>query len=221
MSQCSFDKNPNVYCHFTLKPSYLKKKMNKLRAFLNGDLPKWYSKLLSDNNGKYYMKDASFPIQIEHYVENRDAIKEFDEIIQKILNFDFAHSIYHKFNTKFSGISYQLETAPSDINFFGTINVMNLDRSCDYTVCFDTINIMNYNANLSNDFINETFNVQFPKEIIPTYHQRLIDNNDVSDKKIIIADDISKSAMVDFSVEEDEKEIILTKSNIRKENGFF
>lgn len=209
-------KNPEVYCHFHPKQSYLKKKINKFRAFLAGDFPRWYSKVLSDNNGRYYMGTQPFPISICYEHD-----EEFDEMLQKILNSDFAHSIYGKCDTKFLGKSYHLEIQPSNIELFGTIKVIDLDSSCAYILCYDNINISHYPKNLSQDFINETLNVQFPKGMLSDYHQNIIDNHNVSDKKIKIVDDISNLTMVDFSIEEDEKEIVLTKSDKRKQRAFY
>lgn len=217
LSQCRFEKKPEVYCHFVPKQSYLKKKINRIKAFLTGDMPIWYSQVLCDNNNRYYMKQQPFPIHVCDY----EYCEEFDEMLQKILNSDFAHSIYSKCDTKFLGKSYHLEIQPSNINLFGTINVMNMDSSCDYILCYDNINISHHSKNLSQDFINEIFNVQFSKEMIPSYHQNIIDNSNVSDKKVRIVDDISDLTMVDFSIEEDEKEIVLRKSDKRKQRGFF
>lgn len=217
LSQCSFEKNPEIYCHFIPKQSCLNKKMNKFRAFLTGDFPRWNSKVLSDNNGRYYMANQSFPISIC----NDEHGEEFDEMLQKILNSDFANSIYCKCDTEFLGKSYNLEIKPSNINLFGTISVMDLVCNCRYILCYDAIDIMRHSKNLSIDFINETLNVQFPKEMFSNYHQNIIDNHNVSDKKIRIVDDISNLTMVDFSIEEDEKEIVLTKSNKRKQGAFY
>lgn len=217
LSQCSFEKNPEVYCHFIPKQSYLKKKMNKIRAHLTGNFPIWCSKVLSDNNNRYYMEQQHFPIQVCDY----EYCEEFDEILQKILNSDFAHSIYSKCDTNFLGKSYHLEIKPSNINLFGTINVMDLDSSCDYILCYDNIYISHHSKNLSQDFINETLNVQFSKQMIPSYHQNIIDDSNVSAKKIRIADDVSNLTMVDFSIEEDEKEIVLRKSDKRKQRAFY
>lgn len=205
----SHDEKPEIRCLFKQNPNTLKGKIIKIKKKLN----RYYygperGKVLKDNNDNYYIVCSGY----DAYIYN-DEMKKFDEIVNKVLNSDFANKI--KFGHYFSKGDYDISILPSGI--YLEDNTLGYKVKFSYCSRNDMIEIKCPKSfEINKEIVSNLLDINIPAILLSDYHKQIIEENLSSETNMELCMDCQSSNKMffvfdDFWVfDENEEKIILT-----------
>jgi len=170
--------------------------------------------MVKDNNGVYYplinswYKRDDFNIAVR-----RDSVKEFQEMVEEILNSDFAK--YMTINGNITAIdsqsrpriavrSFQLDlvTDKSLIEYFGRNNTMRFASVKHPTEKWEP---------LTQEHLDYVSSIEFPKNAFSKYHQKIIEKSIDDDRPILLSEYYKPELNVTLEIQDEAKRLVLTR----------
>ena len=202
LSQYSVLKKPELIIEIEKQQSRIEKFVeNFIKQF--GYDKKNNSLILFSNNGDAFVQD-SLNLVISNSSSCNNS-KSFYESVKEILNNQFSLNIYSTFMNfeDETDLISRLNTTQEGIELFWYTKSSMTQKKCLYQTKKDILSFSS--PFISNSFIKSVLNKEVPKNILPDFHQKIIEQ--YNKNKPIEINDSGNSK--DFCIIEDDKKIVL------------
>lgn len=204
------NRQPELHCDYEPKQNKIEKLIANFRKKTGSYIYGKYKAILVTDNNSYHFCSNNYPVHIRKCYSNMD--KSFQEKTTEILNSDFSKNIKTKYieivNTE---INYALTIEQRLINLYIRESNNKFPRSVIlYGPREDIISICSFDKKISSELIESVLEIKVPKEKLSNYHIGIIDTTEVIAKPINLQR-IQPCKQVEFSIQEEEKQIVLSK----------
>lgn len=213
-----YGEKANIICRY-------KKKENLIQKFLRKNNPmNDYFELSNintivctkDNNDRYFISKGDdwncFPKYSVAIREDKN--KDFAEQTSKILNSNFIFNMNDSVEFNSDNNECTLRTTLDDVDFIVNMSDDGVDIiHFNYYAGADLFTVRFFSDRKSStEMIESVLDMKIPKEKLSPYHIGLIDENQISEKKIVLEKIKKHDYVVEFDIKEDSDQIVLAKS---------
>jgi len=178
---------PEIQCNFFPNPLSIKgfKEYVYYKLFCGEGVKSIRSTLYKNNNSKYIIGN-----QYKNYIKDQ---KKFDEIVQLILNSEFANNI--NFNVNYENDNIKFDITPREI--LGYLNINNQDKLYyNYIAKDDSLILNSKKGNITEQNVLNLLESKIPASVLSAYHKELIDKNTEKEEFIINIENVNAKRLV-------------------------
>lgn len=160
---------PEIQCNIFPNPLTIKgfREYMYYKLFCGAGVNSIRSTLYKNNNDKYIIGN-----QYKNHIKDQ---KKFNEIVQLILNSEFANNI--NFNVNYENDYIKFDITPKEI--LGYLNINNQDKLYyNYSALDDLLILNSKKGNITEENVLNLLHTKIPENILSTYHKSLIDNRE-------------------------------------------
>lgn len=170
--------------------------------------------VVKDNNGFYYLyRPYRFKKNDFNVVINPNSKVEFRELIEELLNSDFAkfmtfdHMITAINSTAIPRIEpksfqFDLHTDKSHLSYLGRKDILEFSSVRRKTEKWEP---------LTQEHLDVVSKIEFPKDSFSKYHQTIIEKGMNDDKELVLDDEYIPSKHTKLKINEDGKKLVLSR----------
>ena len=180
-------KKPEVKCNIFPNPLTIKglKEYLYYKLLCGKGVESIRSTVYKSNNDKYIIGN-----QYKNYIKDQ---KKFHEIVQLILNSEFANNI--NFNVNYENANIKFDITPEEI--FGYLNINNQDKLYyDYVAKNDSLILNSKKGNITKQNVENLLESKIPASILSAYHKELIDKNTEKEGFIVKIENVNTKRLI-------------------------